>query len=449
MELAQRKRILLFPLPLQGHINPMLQLANILHLKGFSITVIHTTFNSLDPSRFPHFTFHSISDGLSAAEASTKDVIALLSLLNVKCVAPFQECLARLLSDDGEEPVACLISDAILHFTSAVAKCFELPRMVLRTGGVSSFLAFAAFPVLQQKGYLLDQDSRLEELVPELPPLRVKDLPLIKTNNPETLYQLVEDMVKEAKSSSGLIWNSFEELEKPALTTLVHDFPIPIFHVGPFHKYFPACSSSLMPHDQTCISWLDKQESNSVIYVSFGSIAAMSDKEYLEIALGLANSQHPFLWVIRPGMIHGSDWIESLPNDYLEMLDGRGHIVKWAPQQEVLAHRAVGAFWTHNGWNSTLESICEGIPMVCMPCFTDQMVNARYVTHVWRVGVQLENGLKRAQIQRVIKRVMVEKEGKEMKERAAHLKEMVSKCLQQGGSSYKSLESLVSYIISC
>lgn len=107
--------------------------------------------------------------------------------------------------------------------------------------------------------------------------------------------------------------------------------------------------------------------------------------------------------MIRLGLIRGSDWIGSLPNSYLEILDGRGHIVKWAPQQEVLAHRAVGAFWTHNGWNSTLESICEGVPMICMPCFTDQMVNARYVTHVWRVGVQLENGLEIAQIQRDIK----------------------------------------------
>ncbi|KAK1364940.1 hypothetical protein POM88_040501 [Heracleum sosnowskyi] len=197
---------------------------------------------------------------------------------------------------------------AILHFSSAVAKSFELPRLVLRTSGVSSFLAFAAFPVLQQKGYPLDQDSQLEELVPELPPLRVKDLPLIKTNNPEALYQLVEGIVKETKASSGLIWNSFEELEKPELATLMQDFPIPIFPVGPFHKYFSACSSSLILHDQTCIS--------------------------------------------------------------------------------------------------------------------------RYVTHVWRVGVQLENGLEIAQIQRDIKRVMVEKEGKEMKERAQHLREMVNKCVQ-------------------
>lgn len=152
MEQRKGRRLVLFPVPLQGHINPMLQLGNILHSKGFSITVIHTNFNSPDPSIYPHFTFHPIQDGLSETEASTKDVIALLSILNRKCIDPFQECLARLLSDTSEEPISCLISDAVFHFTRAVADGLKLPRIVLRTGGVSSFLVFAAFPHL--KNYL-------------------------------------------------------------------------------------------------------------------------------------------------------------------------------------------------------------------------------------------------------------------------------------------------------
>uniref|UniRef100_A0A5B7AX51 Putative UDP-glucoronosyl/UDP-glucosyl transferase family protein n=1 Tax=Davidia involucrata TaxID=16924 RepID=A0A5B7AX51_DAVIN len=451
-EMQERKgrRLVLFPLPLQGHINPMLQLANILHSKGFSIVIIHTNFNSPNPSNFPHFTFQPIPDGLlESSEASTTDVLALLSLLNVTCVSPFQECLARLLSDVlEEEPIACLITDAMLHFTRAVADSLKLPRIVLRTGGVSSFVAFAAFPLLLEKGYLPIQNSQLEEPVQELPHLRVKDLPVIKTLNPEALYQLVESMIKETKASSGLIWNSFEELEQPALATLGQDFPIPIFPIGPFHKYFPASSSSLLTQDQNSISWLDTQKPKSVIYVSFGSIAAMDEKGFLEIAWGLANSKHPFLWVVRQGLIRGSEWLEPLPNGFLEMLDGSGHIVKWAPQPQVLAHPAVGAFWTHNGWNSTLESICEGVPMICQPFFTDQMVNARYVSHVWRVGLQLENGVERGKIEKVIRRLMVEREGEAIRERISLLKEQVNLCLRQGGSSYKFLESLISYISS-
>lgn len=280
----------------------------------------------------------------------------------------------------------------------------------------------------------------------ELPPLRVKDLPVIATSYPEKLYELVEGMIQETKASSGLIWNSFEELEELAIAKLQQDFGIPIFPIGPFHKHFAAPSSSLIAEDHSSISWLDKQVPNSVIYVSFGSIAAIEENDFLEVAWGLANSKHPFLWVVRPGLIRGTEWLELLPEGFLEMLDGRGHIVKWAPQLEVLAHPSVGAFWTHNGWNSTLESICEGVPMICTPCFTDQLVNARYVSHVWNVGVQLENGLSREKIEMVIKRIMEQKEGEELRERVMRLKEKANLCVQPGGSSYEFLKSLVNYI---
>ncbi|XAR66225.1 Cytokinin 7-beta-glucosyltransferase [Bertholletia excelsa] len=447
---SKRRRLILFPLPLQGHINPMFQLATILHSRGFCITVIHTAFNSLKPSDHPEFTFRPISDGLSEAEASTTDLISLLDLINTKCADPFRKCLAHLLSEASEEePIACLISDAILHFTGAVARGLNLPRVVLRTGGVSSFVAFAAFPLLLQKSYLPVQESRLEEPVPELPPLRVKDLPVINTGNPEILYKIVADMVRETKASSGVIFNSFEELEHQALTTLQKDFQIPIFPIGPFHKHFPAYSSDLSPNDQkSCISWLDKQAAKSVVYMSFGSIAVVDKAAFLEVAWGLANSGQPFLWVVRPGSVNESEWLDPLPNGFFEMVQRRGKIVKWAPQQQVLAHPAVGAFWTHNGWNSTLESVSEGVPMICTPCFTDQLVNARFVSRVWKIGLHLESGLERRKIERMIRRVLVGKEGEELKERATQLKEKVNQCVKIGGSSHGALESLISSISS-
>ncbi|XWS65912.1 hypothetical protein CRYUN_Cryun05aG0154300 [Craigia yunnanensis] len=255
-------------------------------------------------------------------------------------------------------------------------------------------------------------------------------------------------MVNQSKASSGLIWNTFEELEQSALETLHQELGVPLFPIGPFHKSFPVSSSSLLTQDQSCISWLDKQEYKSVIYVSFGSLAAIHENQFLEIAWGLANSKQPFLWVVRPGLIKGSERLEPLPNGFLETLGGRGHIVKWAPQQEVLAHPSVGAFWTHNGWNSTLESICEGIPMICMPCFSDQRVNARYVTEIWRVGLQLENGPERGEIERTIKRLMKEKDGEKIRKRVLHLKEKSNQCLSEGGSSRQSLDSLVHHILS-
>lgn len=298
---------------------------------------------------------------------------------------------------------------------------------------------------------MLHVESKLEEAVTELPPLRVKDLPMINTQEPEKYYKLICNFVNATKGSLGIIWNSFEGLESCALATLTQQFSIPMFPIGPFHKYFPttSSSSSLIPQDKNCISWLDKQTPQSVVYVSFGSVAAITEQEFLEIAWGLANSNHPFLWVVRPGLIRGFEWLEPLPSGFMESLEGRGYIVKWAPQQEVLEHVATGSFWTHNGWNSTLESICEGVPMICMPCFTDQKVNARYVSNVWRVGLQLEKGVGRGEIERTIRKLMEDNdEGKGIRDRALKLKEETKVCLKQGGSSCSSLEGLVSHLLS-
>ncbi|KAG5533450.1 hypothetical protein RHGRI_027575 [Rhododendron griersonianum] len=133
----------------------MLQLANILHSRGFSITVIQTHFNSPAESKHPHFTFIPISDGLSPAEASTEDVVSRLTLRNSNCVAPFRDCLAGLLADG---PITCLITDAFWHFSQSVSEGFGITRIVLRTSSISSFLAYDAFPVLREKGYLPKQD---------------------------------------------------------------------------------------------------------------------------------------------------------------------------------------------------------------------------------------------------------------------------------------------------
>ncbi|KAK7828071.1 udp-glycosyltransferase 76b1, partial [Quercus suber] len=310
MQQKTARRLILFPLPLQGHITPMLHLASILYTKGFSITIIHTQFNPPNPSNYPHFTFHSIPDGLLESEANTSDVIRLLILMNVNCITPFRDCLAKLLADVSKDPVACLITDAMWHFTQSVAEILKIPRIVLRTSSVCSFLAFVALLDLREKNLSIQ-----EEPVQELPPLKVKDLPMIATRNSEDLYQLLSLAVKETKASSGFIWNSFEDLEPLALTTCKQKLTIPTFPIGPFHKYFPASSCSLLTQDQSSISWLNTQAPKSVIYVSFGSIAALNEAQFLEIAWGLANSNQPFLWVVRPGLVHDLKDATSSSND--------------------------------------------------------------------------------------------------------------------------------------
>lgn len=122
------KRVILFPLPYQGHINPMLQIASVLYSKGFSITIIHTNLNPLNACNYPHFEFHSISASLSETEASTEDMVAILIALNAKCVVPFWDCLVKLtsISNVQEDSFACIITDPLWYFVHAVANDFKL-----------------------------------------------------------------------------------------------------------------------------------------------------------------------------------------------------------------------------------------------------------------------------------------------------------------------------------
>ena len=111
--------------------------------------------------------------------------------------------------------------------------------------------------------------------------------------------------------------------------------------------------------------------------------------------------------MVRPDSVRGLDG-PAFPNGFEAAVEGRGKVIQWAPQQEVLAHRAVGGFWTHSGWNSTLESISEGVPMICRPQFADQMMNTRYVVKTWGVGVELEGELERGKVEKAIRKLMEE-----------------------------------------
>ncbi|KAL9231401.1 hypothetical protein vseg_006633 [Gypsophila vaccaria] len=440
-----KQRIVVFPFPLQGHVTPMLSLANILHSKNFSITIIHTKYNSLNPTHFPHFTFHFLQDNMpDNSVLSSSDLKTVLSALQVNCREPFRECLSEILSsaaDTEKESVSCLISDPMWSFAGSVAQSFGLPRVVFRTGGMSAFVVYEALPLLREKGYYPIQEAKLDEPVPELPPLKFRDLPA------EVQHDILAITVRETRTSQAVICNTFEELEGSSIARARKILPDNFFPIGPGHKYLQTTAASIWETDQTSISWLNTQAPKTVLYVSFGSIAAINATDFLEMAWGLANSKQPFLWVVRPGLSQGLKPNELLPQGYLQMVGERGHIVKWAPQLDVLAHPAVGGFWTHCGWNSTVESICEGVPMLCLPFFADQAINARNICDCWKIGLLLEKRT-REHIENAIIKLMVDEEGAEMRKRITGLKEKAKVCLMEDGSSYESLDRLTSYLSS-
>ena len=291
----------------------------------------------------------------------------------------------------------------------------------------------------------------MEDEVPNLHPLRYKDLPISAFSDISQSTKLVHKM-HDLTTSSGVIWNTIPFLEPSEFTKFKANIcnQIPIFAIGPIHKISPtSSSSSLLNEDSTCLPWLHKQPPNSVIYVSLGSVALLTNHELQEMAWGLVNSNQPFLWVVRPGSVRGSDGIGFVLEEFQKKAGDRGCIVEWAPQKEVLAHRAVGGFLSHCGWNSTLESLSEGVPMLCKPYSGDQRGNARYISCVWRVGLTLEgHELKRNEVEKGIRKLMVEEEGRKMRERAMDFKRRIEDCLREGGSCSRNLRELVDFIMS-
>ncbi|KAK1300997.1 UDP-glycosyltransferase 76C4 [Acorus calamus] len=113
------RSVILIPCPFQGHINPMFQLADLLHKKGFPIIIVHTTFNAPDLTTYPNFRFEKISENLTERETSTQDLMVLVDTLNTKCTPHFRDRLMKI-SEEGA-PIGCIVADAIMHSTQSIA----------------------------------------------------------------------------------------------------------------------------------------------------------------------------------------------------------------------------------------------------------------------------------------------------------------------------------------
>ncbi|CAA7013137.1 unnamed protein product [Microthlaspi erraticum] len=446
METRQpKRRIVLVPLPAQGHVTPFMQLGKAVYVKGFSVTVIQGHFHQVSSSSqqhdFPDFQFVTIPESLPESEYERLGPTEFLLKLNKTSEASFKDCIGQLLVQHGDD-IACIIYDEFMYFCEAAAKEFKLPSVIFSTQSATNQASRCVLRNLNTKKFLADmEDDVQDKVVKKLHLLRFKDLSVSGLGPLDRVLELFNEMVNK-KTAFAVIINTVSCLEDSSLSWLEQEFGIPVYPLGPFH-ITGSMPSSLVEEDRTCIEWLNKQKPRSVIYISLGSVAHIETREVLEMALGLCDSNQPFLWVIRPGSIPG--WV-SLPEEVSKMVSERGYIVKWAPQNEVLAHHAVGGFWSHCGWNSTLESIVEGFPMICRPFQGEQKINAMYIESVWRVGIQLEGEVKRKRVERAVRRLLVDEEGACMRERALALKEKVKASVRKGGSSYNAFDELVNYL---
>ncbi|KAL2468116.1 UDP-glycosyltransferase 85A2 [Forsythia ovata] len=445
ISLLEKPHVVLIPFPAQGHINPMLKLAKILHSKGFHITFVNTEFNHrrLLKSRGPDslkgvesFRFETIPDGLPISDAdATQDIPSLCESTTNTCLAPFKDLLARLndIVSSNVPPVSCIVSDAIMSFTLEAAEELGIPEVLFFTASACGFLAYTQYAKLIEEGYtpLKDAsyltngylDTIIANEIPGMEGIRLKDIPtFIRTTNPdEYMVKFVLQETQRARRASAVILNTFEELEHDCINTLSSFLP-PVYAIGPLH-------------------FLQKQVKDK------RSITVMTPKQLIEFAWGLANSNQTFLWIIRPDLVTGDDAI--LPPEFLKATKERSLLADWCPQEKVLSHPSIGGFLTHSGWNSTLESIGSGVPMICWPFFSEQQTNCWFSCTKWGIGMEIDSDVKRDEVEILVKELMIGEKGKEMKEKAMEWKKLAQDSTKYShGSSYKNLEKLNQLLLS-
>ncbi|CAI9091610.1 OLC1v1026682C1 [Oldenlandia corymbosa var. corymbosa] len=468
--------VLIFPLPIQGHVNSMLRLAELLCLAQLDITFIVSEFShdrllkhTTVASRFgiyPGFRFQNISDGLpdDHPRAGERVMDILSGTKNVtgplfKQMMIEKNCFASA----TRRPVSCMIADGVLSFVGDFAEEKGISLIYFRTVAACSFWACFCIPELIEAGDIPVKGEGMDLLVKSVPGaegfLRRRDLPgFCRVNDiNESKLQVLKSETRQTPRAQAAILNTFEDLEGPILSQVRRYIP-KLFTIGPSHSHLAArlearntkttiSSGSFWEEDRSCVAWLDSQPPKSVIYVSFGSITVVTREQLLEFWYGLVNSGQKFLWVMRPDSIKGKDGEDRIPAELEEGTKARGYMVGWAPQEEVLNHRAIGGFLTHSGWNSTLESIVTGVPMICWPYFADQMINSRFVSEIWKIGLDMKDTCDRVTIENMVRDLMVVRKDEFLK-RADEMARLAKKAVSEGGSSYHHLDGLVEFITS-
>ncbi|XP_047342089.1 7-deoxyloganetin glucosyltransferase-like [Impatiens glandulifera] len=467
------------PFPIQGHINPMLKLAKLLHARGFYITFVNSEFNHrrLLKSRGPHsldgletFRFETIPDGLPESDVNaTQDITSLCKSTTHTCLAPFKHLLSKI-RDAGAPPTTCIISDGTMSFTLDAAEDLGIPQVLFWTTSASGFMTFVQYTNLKDKGYTPSKDesylgndylNTIIDWIPGMEGVRLKDFPsFIRTTDPNDFaVHFVINEINRAKRASAIVLNTFNELEPDVLRSLSTILSPPIYTLGPLHLLtklelqnnesgLRAMGSNLWKEETECLQWLDsKQEQpNSVLYVNFGSITVMTANHFLEFAWGLANSEKQFLWIIRPDMVAAGE-TAILPAEFIEETKERGMVASWCPQEKVLAHGAIGGFLSHSGWNSTIESISAGVPMICWPGFSEQPTNCWYCCEKLGIAKEMNREVKRANVEGLVRELMDGEEGKKMREKAMGWKKKAEETVGAGGSSHGNLDKLIHQVL--
>ncbi|MCO5591843.1 hypothetical protein L7F22_045836 [Adiantum nelumboides] len=481
MASSYARHVLVFPFPAQSHVNAAMDLSRKLALLGVSVTFVCTEAyisrmlkQGFDAGGLP-IRLHGMPDGLPKENSLTDTLDKLDVLIRVtESMGPALQELLNQLNRTAETRVSCVVYDFMLWWVGRLGKELHIPAYISYPMSASFYSYLLHIPGFVAQGRLpLGTHTDLSDAsnifkIPGFPDLHVSEVPDASWDpNPVCSFDYVLRCALRWRDATGVLLNTVYELEKEAVDGLKKMGPeLDIKAVGPtlpasFLKGEMNSSAGGSSADQSaearqrCLKWLDEQPEASVLYVAFGTIACLSEVQAHELAMGLEASKERFLWVVRipeqqqqKGLI-SEQAPQLLPSEFEKRTMGRG-VVLWALalQRKILAHPAIGGFLTHGGWNSTLEALCKGVPMLCYPMFGDQGMNGKWVEEVLHAGKVLKRSgdgagiVSRGEVERMAREVI--SRTSPLRTTAARMKEVTSHAaLDPAGSSSKNLYAFV------
>ncbi|OVA20941.1 UDP-glucuronosyl/UDP-glucosyltransferase [Macleaya cordata] len=351
---------------------------------------------------------------------------------------------------EGVGPASCVISDAFLWFAGEMAEeeMGGVPWISFWGGDASSLSTHFYTDFIRQslnlgENGIVGREEELINFTPGLSTIRIKDLQegIVVGDLESSFSCMLHRMGQMFPRATAIILNSFEDLNLPVLDDLKSKLPNKFLNVGPLILSSTRSSSPSELDANGCLPWLDGQKPTSVAYVSFGRVASPPPHELVALAEGLEETGTPFLWSLKDHLkVH-------LPKGFLERTSGRGFVVPWAPQREVLEHVAIGVFVTHCGWNSVLESIIAGVPMIGRPVFGDHMINCRMISEVWEIGIEMKDRIfTKYGMMEGLDLIFCSGKGKKLREKCGALRGLAKHVISPNGSSSKNFNTLLEVI---
>ncbi|KAG5109553.1 hypothetical protein JHK82_038776 [Glycine max] len=483
----KKGHVVMVPFMAQGHIIPFLALAReIQQSTSFTITIANTPFNiqylrsALSSSTSPNHqirlaelpfnsTLHDLPPNIDNTEKLPLTQLMKLCHASLTLEPPLRSLISQITEEEGHPPL-CTISDVFLGWVNNVAKSLCIRNLSFTTCGAYGTLAYVSiwFNLPHRK---TDSDEFCVPGFPQNYKFHRTQLHkfLLAADGTDDWSRFIVPQIALSMKSDGWICNTVQEIEPLGLQLLRNYLQLPVWPVGPL---LPPASLMDSKHRagkesgialDACMQWLDSKDESSVLYISFGSQNTITASQMMALAEGLEESGRSFIWIIRPPFgfdINGEFIAEWLPKGFEERMRDtkRGLLVhKWGPQLEILSHSSTGAFLSHCGWNSVLESLSYGVPMIGWPLAAEQTFNLKMLVEKMGVAVELTQTVKTVisgkQVKKVIEIVMEQEgKGKAMKEKAteiaAHMREAITEEGKEKGSSVRAMDDLVRTILS-